>query len=128
LTRNQADLLGQARDSLKAAKLLYEQGYYGFAASRAYYAMFYVAEAFLLDKGLTFSKHSAVHAAFGQHFAKTAAVPAEFHAYLIEGMEVRHEGDYGKADAVTADKSAAQIARAEKFLPLAEEMLGSGCM
>ena len=36
-----------------------------FAASRAYYAMFYAAEALLQSRGLAFSKHSAVHAAFG---------------------------------------------------------------
>jgi uncharacterized protein (UPF0332 family) len=57
----QGDLLRKAEDSLNAAKLMRENGYYDFAASRAYYAMFYVAEAFLLGKGLAFSKHSAVH-------------------------------------------------------------------
>ena len=38
----------QARDSLAAAGVLEEQGFYGFAASGAYYSMFYVAEAILL--------------------------------------------------------------------------------
>ncbi len=46
----QEDLLAQAQESLAAAKLLEAGGYHGFAASRAYYAMFYVAEAFLLGK------------------------------------------------------------------------------
>jgi len=59
--------------------------------------MFYVAEAFLLGKGLAFSKHSVVPTAFGEHFAKTGIVPQEFHRYLLRGMEVRHAGDYGKA-------------------------------
>jgi uncharacterized protein (UPF0332 family) len=61
----QRDLLIQARDSLEAAKLLTQGGHHGFAASRAYYTMFYVAEAFLIGEGLSFSKHFAVHAAFG---------------------------------------------------------------
>ena len=47
-----ADLLMQAQESLEAAKLLHREGYHGFGAARAYYAMFYVAEAFLLEKGL----------------------------------------------------------------------------
>jgi uncharacterized protein (UPF0332 family) len=32
--------------------------------------MFYVAEALLFEKGLQFRKHSGVHSAFGEHFAK----------------------------------------------------------
>jgi uncharacterized protein (UPF0332 family) len=52
-----------------------------------------VAEAFLLNKGLAFGKHSAVIAGFGEHFAKTGIVPPEFHRYLIRGLQVRHAGD-----------------------------------
>jgi uncharacterized protein (UPF0332 family) len=124
MTPEQGDLLRQARDSLAAAKLLHTEGYHGFAASRAYYAMFYVAEACLLGKGLSFSKHSGVHAAFGAHFVKTGLVPPEFHRYLIRGMEVRHIGDYGRAKAVTLEETAEQIIRAEQFLQLAERLIG----
>jgi uncharacterized protein (UPF0332 family) len=120
----QLELLDQARDSLAAARILDAQGYYGFAASRAYYAMFYLAEAFLLGIGLAFSRHSGVHAAFGEHFVKTGAVPPEFHRYLIRGMEVRHAGDYGRGKSVTPAESVAQIANAEQFLALAERMIG----
>ncbi len=66
----QADLLVQARDSRAAAKILDAQGYHGFAASRAYYTMFYIAEAFLLGRELAYSRHSGVHAAFGERFVK----------------------------------------------------------
>ncbi len=124
MTPEQRDLLVQAVDSLKAARILNDQGLHGFAASRAYYTMFYVAEAFLLGKGFSFSKHSAVHAAFGQHFAKTGVLPPEFHLYLLAGMEVRHAGDYGKARSVPPEEAAEQIARAEKFLKLAELHMG----
>jgi uncharacterized protein (UPF0332 family) len=79
MTQAQENLLVGPRDSLSAAKLLHREGHPGFAASRAYYAMFYLAEAFLLGKGLAFSKHSAVHAAFGEHFVRTGIVPADLH-------------------------------------------------
>jgi uncharacterized protein (UPF0332 family) len=39
-----ADLLVQAQESLAAARMLHQGGYHGFAAARAYYAMFYMAE------------------------------------------------------------------------------------
>ncbi len=120
----QAALLVQARDSLAAARILDAQRYHGFAASRAYYTMFYVAEALLLVNGLAFSKHSGVHAAFGEHFVKTGVVPREFQRYLIRGMEVRHAGDYGRGRDVTPAEAAEQIAHAEQFLALAERLIG----
>lgn len=124
MTEAQQLLLAKAAESLEAAKLLHNQGHYGFAASRAYYTMFYLAEAFLLGKGMAFSKHSTVHAAFGEHFTKTGIVPAEFHRHLIHAMEVRHTGDYGEVRKVTLTESAEQIAHAEQFLELATGYLG----
>ncbi len=59
-------LLDKARASHEAATLLRREGYLDFAASRAYYALFYVAEALLLERGLSYSSHSAVIAAFGR--------------------------------------------------------------
>jgi uncharacterized protein (UPF0332 family) len=42
-------LFRKARKSLEAARILIKDSYFDFAASRAYYAMFYVAEALLAD-------------------------------------------------------------------------------
>ncbi|MEW6378168.1 MAG: HEPN domain-containing protein [bacterium] len=55
MTVEQTALLQKSQESLRAARLLAEQGFYDFAVSRAYYAMFYVAEAFLLGEGLAYS-------------------------------------------------------------------------
>ncbi len=124
MTEAQENLLLGARDSLSAAKLLHREGYHGFAASRAYYAMLYVAEVFLLGKDLAFSKHSAVHAAFGEHFVRTGVVPAELHRALIHGMEVRQTGDYDYTKEVSAEEAVEQIANAERFLEAATKILG----
>ena len=83
MTPEQSALLSKAYDSVRAAKLLSDARLYDFAVSRAYYAMFYVAEAFLLGIGLSFSRHAGVIAAFGERFAKTGIVPVELHRYLI---------------------------------------------
>jgi len=66
------DLLHKADESLQAAKLLSREKYYDFAASRAYYTMFYVAQAFLLNKGLTFSSHAAVIALLAKSMPRLA--------------------------------------------------------
>ena len=86
--------------------------------------MFYIAEAFLEGDGLSFSKHSAVIAAFGKDFAQTGRVPLELHRYLIDAQETRQEGDYGPYGAVSEGEGALQIERAERFLRLAEELIG----
>jgi uncharacterized protein (UPF0332 family) len=117
-------LLKKARDSLRGAKLLAGDGLHDFAASRPYYTMFYVAEALLLGEGLSFSKHTAVIAAFGRRFAHTGAVPAEFHRYLIDGQDMRTVDDYSTGPGLTAAQAAEQISRAERFLDQAERLIG----
>jgi uncharacterized protein (UPF0332 family) len=87
--------------------------------------MFYIAEAFLEGEGLSFSKHSAVIAAFGREFAKPQRVPTEFHRFLIEAQELRTTGDYGQLNAVTIDQAAEQIDHAEQFLALAIQEVGA---
>jgi uncharacterized protein (UPF0332 family) len=124
MTAEQAALLRKAQDSLRAAKLLADQGFYDFAISRAYYTMFYVAEAFLLGEGVAYSRHSGVIAGFGQLFAKTGRVPTEFHRYLIEGESSRNIGDYDISSELSQAEAAEQIARAARFLELAEHLIG----
>jgi len=124
MTQDQLELLVKARDSLVAADLLESKGLHGFAVSRAYYAMFYVAEAFLEGEGMAFSKHSAVISAFGQHFAKTERVPREFHRHLARGLEARQQGDYGAPNGIDAQTAAEHIQHARDFLRPAEDQIG----
>lgn len=125
MTDEQRELLLKAQQSLEAAKLLLTNNYPDYAASRAYYSMFYIAEAFLEGEGLSFSKNSAVIAAFGREFARSQRVPPEFHRFLIEAQELRATGDYGQLNAVTTDQAAEQIDRAEQFLALAIQKIGA---
>lgn len=126
MTDDQKDLIESARQSISAAEVLLASGFPGYAASRVYYAMFYLAESLLEGEGLSFSKHSAVIAAFGKHFANTGKVPVEFHRYLLEAYELRHKGDYGEPGSVSADQARDQISRAEKMLEPIERLCSSG--
>jgi uncharacterized protein (UPF0332 family) len=96
-----------------------------FAASRAYYTMFYIASAFLLGKGLKFSKHGSLIAAFGQHFVKTGEIEAKFHRRMIDAQDNRIIGDYSSVSNLTDTQAATIISQAEEFLTLAEQMLGA---
>jgi len=72
-------LINRAEESHQAARILLEGGFSNFSAAQSYYRMFYLVEALLHSKGLTFSSHSAVIAAFGKEFAKTAILDPDFH-------------------------------------------------
>lgn len=72
--------------------------------SRAYYSLFYTAEALLLSRGLSFSSHSAVIANFGKEFAKTGILNPKFHHYLTESQDRRNIGDYSVLATVTKEE------------------------
>jgi uncharacterized protein (UPF0332 family) len=118
-------LLQKARESLHAAELLRREGYLDFAASRGYYAMFYAAEALLLDRGLSYSSHSAVIAAFGKELAKTQILDPMLHRYLIDAQDLRNLGDYGVGPSVAADQAKEILRWADEFLAAAEAALKS---
>lgn len=124
MTADQLELLHKAQKSLRAAEVLLQNSYPDFAASRAYYTMFYVAQAFLEGEELAFSRHSATIAGFGQHFVRPGKVPIEFHRFLIEAQQVRQTGDHSILHEVTLEQAKTQIARAERFMQLAEHLLG----
>jgi uncharacterized protein (UPF0332 family) len=125
VTDEQLELLLKARQSVSAARLLLENGYSDYAASRAYYTMFYIAEAFLAGVGMSFSSHSAVISAFGREFARTNRVAVEFHRFLIDAQDLRNAGDYGQLNAVTVEQANEQITHGEQFLELAQNLIGT---
>ena len=121
----QQQLLQKARDSLQAAQLLVDNNLAAFATARAYYSMFYIAEAFLLGEGLTFSSHSAVISAFGREFARTKRLPVEYHRYLINAQEKRTEADYNLNPNITIEQAQKIINEAEEMLDFAHNNIDS---
>jgi uncharacterized protein (UPF0332 family) len=83
-----------AREMLEVARLNLNNDYYGSACNRAYYAIFYAASALLYAKGKTFGKHSAVLAAFRQHFIKTGEFDMRWSRKYERIMSHRHSSDY----------------------------------
>lgn len=102
-----------------------EHGFCEFALSRAYYAMFYVAEALLLAQGRSFSSHAGVIAAFGKYLAKPGIVPVKFHRFLIDAQDMRIRGDYEVDTGLTEADALEQIAIAEEILSFAYFVLSN---
>lgn len=117
-------LLKRARESLAAARTLRRDGFSDFAASRAFYAMFYVAEALLAYSRQSYSSHSAVIAAFGREYAKSGKVDQKFHRWLISAQNFRIVGDYGVEAHVSGEQAQLACEWAEEFIQVAEGLLG----
>jgi uncharacterized protein (UPF0332 family) len=116
-------LLKRAGDSLAAARNLVRDGFPDYAASRAYYSMFYVAEALLASLGQSYSSHSAVIAAFGREYAKTNQLDPKFHRWLISAQNFRNVGDYGVEAHVSKEQAELVCEWADQFIQAAKTYL-----
>jgi uncharacterized protein (UPF0332 family) len=116
--------LTKAERAIGAADNLLASGDSEFAVGRAYYAMFYVAEALLNERGLRFKKHGGVHGAFGENFAKAGTMDAKFHRWLLDAFDKRITGDYGVDSDVSQADAAQVIEHAREFLSEARKFLG----
>ena len=85
--------------------------------------MFYVAEALLNQRSLRFRKHGGVHAAFGEHFAKTGLLDPKLHRLLLDASDKRLEGDYDAESFLESDEVLRMIEQAREFLQEARRFL-----
>lgn len=116
-------LLDKAGRALVAAQVLLNHNDTEFAAGRAYYAMFYTAEALLHEKDLRSRKHSGIHSLFGEAFAKTGVIDVKFHRWLLDAFDKRIQADYGFDAVLTAKDAAEMIAQAREFIEAVRRLL-----
>lgn len=76
-------LIERADKNLQSSKLLLDNGFEDVAVSRAYYSMYYAAEAVLLTKNEKFSSHKGVISQFGYYFVKMGLYPQRLAEILI---------------------------------------------
>ena len=116
-------LLDKATRALRAAEQLMQGGDAEFAVGRVYYAMFYIAEALLNERGLRFRKHGGVHGAFGEHFVKTGELDPKYHRWLLEASDKRITGDYGLEAVPREEEVTRMIEEAREFMQEAHRYL-----
>ena len=116
-------LLLRAEEAINSADILVKEGYLADAISRAYYAMFHVAEALLNEKDLSFSKHGNVHGAFGEHYVKTGIFDKKFHKWLLAAFSRRIASDYDAAARFQSSSVKTMIDQAWEFLRAAKDYL-----
>ncbi|MCD6531975.1 HEPN domain-containing protein [bacterium] len=116
-------LISKAEQTLQTAEYIFGLGDYSSCVSRSYYAMFYMAEAALLTKGLSFSSHKGVIGKFGQHFVRTGIFPKEFGRWLSEAFDSRLKGDYFISVDITREEAEKVLESAKKFVAGVKEYL-----
>lgn len=122
MTSEISELMAKARRSLDAAKRLSGDGDFDFAVSRAYYAMFYAAEALLLRRNLSFSKHAGVIAAVHREYVVPGELAREHHAAFQRAFNDRSVAEYETVE-VTREAADVTLRGAADFLNAAESLL-----
>lgn len=116
-------LIDRAERYLATAELLVEKGDYESCVSRAYYAMFYCAEAALLTKGMSVSSHKGVISAFGEHFIKTRVFSKELGRELNRAFDRRQLADYEFKLVTSKEKARESVGHCRTFVRAVSEYL-----
>ena len=118
-----AKYFARAQQAVETDRLVMNHEDYITAVNRAYYAIFYAANALLSTKGLERSKHSGVVAAFRQHFVKTGLIEPEYSDTYGQSMDERHNADY-ELETLNYETASENLENAARFVDRIERFLG----
>ncbi len=118
-------LMLNAEETLNAAEVLFKEEYLRDSVNRAYYSVFYIAEALLNEKDLRFSKHGTVHGAFAQHYIKTGIFDEKYHKLLTGAFRRRMLGDYDEVTRFKSDEVRQVLDQAWDFLDTVKNYFAS---
>lgn len=115
--------MDQANESLRDARILFQQGSYRGSVNRSYYGMFYSILALLVSKGLASSKHSGAIGIFDREFVKTGEFSKQESQWLHELFELRQRTDYREMFSISKERAKASLDQAESFHKQVKEYL-----
>ncbi len=116
--------LGLAEDKIKVAKLLLDNNEYRDAISRAYYAVFYAAKAFLLSKDQDPSSHKGVDILFRKFCTAHKKPDVSFAKMLSVMREARLNADYKEKTTISFEDAREAIDMAASFIKEIESLIG----
>ena len=86
--------IDRANEAIRAAHLLFENGFVKDAVSKIYYSLLYRIRALLLTEGLEPKSHEGALRLFGLQFVKPGAFEAKDSHIFSKLMKFREEADY----------------------------------
>ena len=116
-------LMQRARRTLRTARLVLNDEDYASAVNRAYYVIFYAANAALSTQNVEQHKHTGVISEFRLRFIKTGLIEREYSAFYGDTMDARHDSDYDFVTETERERAESAIADAEQFVTRIERFL-----
>lgn len=113
----------KSRQSLVEARGVASLGYWNLAGNRLYYAVYYMASALLLDKGLTTKTHAGVIHLIGIHFIQTGLLEKSFGRLFSRLYQLRQSGDYDDMYDATEQEIMPYFNQAETFIEAMSQLI-----
>lgn len=108
--------LSQAEDSIRVAKMSYENDFLKDSINRSYYASFYAIKAVLALEKVDFKRHKDVIAYFNKSYVATDRFPRELGRKIGMLKQLREKSDYDDFFIVGTEEAAMQIETAELII------------
>ena len=108
--------LSRARQALDDAQVMLAKGSLNAAVNRAYYCMFYAAQALLGVRGLASPRHSGTISLLDKEFVNPGAVSQEVSQMIHRAFEQKTLADYKDFYTATREDAEALIADGRRFL------------
>lgn len=112
-----------AIDDLESSKLLLEAGKYRNSVTLSYYAMFSIARALLLKKGLTPKTHDGVITLIGEKYVLDEGFDRELASRFSRARTIREDASYANYDDFDLDTAKENIWLAEEFINESKKFL-----
>ncbi|MFM1842514.1 MAG: hypothetical protein RLZZ490_1250 [Cyanobacteriota bacterium] len=116
-------LIEKSQEELKATKILWENGIYSAAVSRAYYCLYHASQALLAAKNINVKSHKGLIQQFGQHFIKTGEISQEFSKILTTAFDLRQLSDYDETVIFDKQQTEFMINSSQEFLVITQHWL-----
>lgn len=112
--------LEKAKETLKSAKLLYDNNDFTGANNRAYYSIFYAIRAVLALERVDFKRHKDVIAYFNKNYIKTEIFPRKMGSKIAQAQNIREDSDYDDEYEPSSEKTLQQIETANELIKMVE--------
>ena len=109
-------LFSKAQTYLRSAAVLYELEDFDSCVSRAYFAMFYAAQALLMHENGSLPSQQGIRTAFKNTFVDTGQMPPHASNVLNQAYDLQEMADYGHHFAVDQDQAERVLQEAEAFV------------
>lgn len=109
-------LYKKAQKFLQSAAVLFELEDFDSCASRSYFAMFFAAQAVLLQEGLSVGSRQGIRSAFVEAFVESGRLPERAGQAFMQAADLQEVADYAQHFAVDEATAERVLQESEAFV------------